>query len=269
MTSAGFTYSEPGFTDDRQSIENDIFFQTAFIGSPVLDPLGEIDSTAVDSTHTNTTQLRAGLVMAKLTSGGNWVDYDPTANDGSQIACGVLCREVYLLDPSTASSTSRRGLIAVAGNFKAAGSNLIGLDAMARSALKKQGFVFDDAPTVVADAGQEYVGPKYVTADTTLTSSDSGKLIVSNGSALTHTLPTLANGLVIDIMNIHDSAFTVSSAAGNDIIAVNDVAASTVAASTGNQKIGARFKFVATYINGTLKWVFSNKSPGVVTVSVT
>lgn len=270
MTSVGFSYSGPGFTEDRQSVENDIFFQTSFINTPLTDPVGIIDSTAVDSLHTSYTgQLRAGLVMAKLTASGAWVDYDADANDGSQWACGVLCREVFLLDPSTGSNVTKQGLIAVAGHFKAAGSNLIGLDRAARTALQRQGFCFDDAPTV-PESGADWTGAKYVTAATTLTADDCGRLIVSEGSgALIHTLPAIAKGLVIEVMNVANQDITISSAAGNDIVAVNDASASTVAASTSSMKIGAHFKFTAEYVNTTLKWVFQNLSAGAVTVTVT
>lgn len=268
-TSPGYSYSEAGLTDSRESIENDVFFQTSFIGTPITDPLGLIDSTAVDSGHTSYTgQLRAGLVMAKLTSTGAWVDYDPTANDGSQFACGILCREVYLLNPSTGANVSKTGLIAVAGNFKSAGSQLIGLDRAARSALKRQGFNFDDAPTVPV-CGQSLAGPKYITIATTLTSADCGRLIISGGAgSLTHTLPAIANGLAIEIENVVDQAITVASAEGTNIVAVNNAGASSVAASTASMKIGARFRFDAVYVNGTLKWLFSNQSAGAVTVTV-
>lgn len=271
MTTAGFSHSEPGFTADRQSVENDIFFQTSFIGTPLLDPMGLIDSTAVDSTHTSYTgQLRAGLVMAKLDSTGAWVDYDADANDGSQIACGVLCREVFLLDPTTGSNGSRVGLVAIAGNFKAAGSNLIGLDARARNSLAKQGFNFDDATTAKVACGSTFAGTRYVTATETLTSADYGKLIVSNGSgAVVLTLPALSNGATIEVLNVADQNFSVVSAAGNDMIGVNDLSASSIVVATSSMKIGARLKFEAIYVNTTLKWAIANLSPGVVTVSLT
>jgi hypothetical protein len=268
-TSAGFSYSEPGFSDDRQSVENDVFFQTSFIGTPLYDPLGLVDSTAVDTLHTSYTgQLRAGLVMAKLTSTGAWVDYDPTANDGSQFACGILVRELYLLDPTTGSNVSKVGLIAVAGQMKAAGSNLIGLDRAARTSLRRQGFIFDDGPTVL-DPASPWGGARYVTATATLTAADHGKLIVSNGAgAVVLTLPAIANGLVIEGQNIANQSFQFASAEGTNIIAVNNAGATSVTASTASQMIGAHFKVTGTYINGTLKWVFQNLSPGVVTITV-
>lgn len=269
MTSAGFSTGEPGFTADRQSIENDIFFQTSFIGTPVVDALGLVDSTAVDTLHTSyTTQLRCGLVMARLAATNAWVDYDPTANDGSQFACGVLLEQLFMLDPSTGSVSSKVGKIAIAGNLKSAGSNLIGFDRAARTSLRRQGFIFDDSTTVY-DAASPWAGAKYITATATLTAADSGKLIVSNGAgAVVLTLPAIANGLVIEAKNIANQSFQFASAEGTNIIAVNNASATSVTASTGSQMIGAHFRVTGTYVNGTLKWVFQNLSPGVVTITV-
>lgn len=269
MTSAGFSNGEPGFTVDRQSVENDIFFQTSFIGIPLVDPMGLIDSTAVDSTHTSyTTQLRCGLVMGRLSSTGAWVAYDPTQNDGRQIACGVLLEQVFMLDPSTGSVASKVGKIAIAGNLKAAGSNLIGLDRQARNSLRKQGFIFDDGTTVY-DSGAPWVGEKYITATASLTAADTGKLIVSNGSgAVVLTLPAIAHGLTFDVVNMANQSLQLASNEGTNIIAVNNASASSVTASTASMMIGAHFRISAIYANATLKWVFQNLSPGVVTITV-
>lgn len=269
MTSAGFSNSEPGFTDDRQSVENDVFFQTSFIGSPLVDPVGSIDATAVDSTHSGYTgQLRAGLVMARLTSNGSWVDYDPTANDGSQVASGILIEQVYLLDPTTGANVSKVGKIAIAGNMKAAGSNLIGLDRAGRTALRRQGFIFDDASSNLY-GNPDWNGTRYVTATATLTAADHGRLIVSNGAgAVVLTLPAIANGLVLEAMNVANQSLQFASAEGTNIIAVNNASASSVTASTASMMIGAHFRVTGTYVNGVLKWVFQNLSPGVVTITV-
>lgn len=270
MTTPGFSYATPGFSDLRTSQENDVFFQTAFVGTPLMDPLGNISSTAVDSTNSVMTLLRAGLVMAKLTSNGEWVDYDADANDGSQYACGILAKECNLLDFSTAAAADRVGIIAVGGNVKAANSNLIGLDARARAQLRHQGFVFDDCAITPPVMGHSFAGSRYVTGNTTLTSADYGRLVVVEGSGtVTITLPALANGASVEVLNVADQTLNITSAAGNDIVAVNDASASTLAFSTSSMKIGARVKLVGTYVNTTLKWVAQLMSPGVTTVSVT
>lgn len=268
MATPGFSYGTPGFSETRTSQENDVFFQSAFVGTPLTDPLGVIASTAVDSTNSVTTLLRAGLVMAKLTSGGKWVDYDADANDGSQFACGVLAKECNLLDFSTAAAADRVGIIAIGGNLKAAGSNLIGLNARSRAQLRAQGFVFDDCATSPPSMGHSYSGPRYITATATLTSADEGRLIVSEGSgAVVVTLPAITDGAVFEVLNVADQNLTITSTTAV-IIGVNNAAATSIIFSTSSMKIGARAKLTGTYINGTLKWVAEIKSPGVTTVTL-
>ena len=268
MATPGFSYGTPGFSTTRTSQENDVFFQSAFVGTPLTDPLGVIDSTTVDSTNSVTTLLRAGLVMAKLTSGGKWTDYDADANDGSQYACGVLAKEVNLLDFSTAAAADRVGIIAIGGNVKAAGSNLIGLNSRSRVQLRAQGFVFDDVATTPPVIGHSYSGARYVTTATTLTSADFGRLIVSEGSgALIHTLPAITDGAVCEFLNVANQSMTITSTTAV-IIGVNNAAATSMVFATASMMIGARVKLTGTYINGTLKWVAEVKSPGVTTVSL-
>src|SRR5215212_3875304 len=49
-----------------------------------------IHSTTTDADNTPTTTLRAGLVLAIRDSDSKVAAYDPDANDGTQIAVGVL-----------------------------------------------------------------------------------------------------------------------------------------------------------------------------------
>lgn len=269
MAGAGFSNSEAGFTDNRESKESDLTFQTSYIGNPLYDPKGLVVSTATDATHTSyTAQLRAGLVMAKVTSTGLWTAYDPTANDGSQWAAGILTRELFMTDPSTGSPTNRLGQIAIAANVKAAGSLLIGLDQAARDRLKKQGFVFDDATTT----SNSFVGAdtRKVVADTTLTSADHGKLIEVVGTgAVVITLPAIANGLVIDVVNLADYNLTITSPEGTNIVGVNSAGSTNIAFTTSSNKIGARVRLQAVTLNGasTKKWIASFGTAATATLS--
>lgn len=270
MASAGFSLGGPGFTADRESVENDVFFQTSFIGTPLMDALGYIDSTATDAGHTSyTLQLRPGLVMAKLASNGNWVAYSASAVDGSQVACGVLCREVYMLDFTTSAAAARNGLIAVAGNFKAAGANLIGLDQQARCSLKRQGFNFDDGPTVPADIGG-HIGVNKITGTTyTATAADFGKIVtlVTSGDC-TVTLPVIAVGAVIEFLNCADHGMTITSAETANMITVNSLVSTSVAFTTGSEKVGARLRVEAIYVSGTLKWLATSTGVGTIVATV-
>lgn len=268
MAAIGYGNSLPGITDRRNSVETDIGFQSRFGMFATYDALGIIASTTRDTLHVGyEMQLRAGLLMANIA--GSWVQYDPDANDGSQFCTGVLAREVFVLDPSTGNSISKPGLIATSGNLNVSTNQVFGLDERARVQLKAQGFTFDDMASSPAALGHPYSGARAVTGTTTLTSADYGRVIqVLSTAATVITLPAVANGAIITVQNLAAFNLTVTSAETNNIITVNDLSATSVSAQTALQLIGAKFRFVGTYVGGVLKWDATNQSLGTVTVTI-
>src|SRR5579872_3036802 len=99
-----------------------------------------IASTAADPTNTPTWELRPGLLMGKITASGQWVNYNPTANDGSGAALGVLVQGLRMQDINTGNNVAKYFAIMVSGGVQA--SKLIGLDNMARETMRN--FIFDD-----------------------------------------------------------------------------------------------------------------------------
>jgi head decoration protein D len=96
-----------------------------------------IVSTARDSANTPTTTLRKGLVLGKVTATGKYMEYDPSASDGTETARVILDDEINLLnDAATAADTDALG--AFRGDFVAA--SLIGLDAAAKADLTQCAF---------------------------------------------------------------------------------------------------------------------------------
>ena len=126
----------------------------------------------------------------------------------------------------------------------------------------------DGARREMQDEGKSFGLSKVITADTTLTHEDSGKLILVGTDALTITLPSTALGLEYTFVNIGaDDAniITVSPAAADGIGGTITLAASvvvragTVDTDLTNTKSGANHcdsvKIVGTGVAGTYAWV--------------
>ena len=96
-----------------------------------------LDSTARDSGNSPTTTLRKGLVLGKITATGKYMEYDPSASDGTETARVILDDEVDVLDESAAAADTE-GLGGFRGDFVA--SALIGLDAGAKADLTQCAF---------------------------------------------------------------------------------------------------------------------------------
>ena len=114
------------------------FDRAAFqIGEPAQIDKVTISSAATDTGNTGTTHiLRAGLVLGKITTGGEYSEYKSTNSDGTQLVanCLVLLEDVDLKNGDlTATSVDRIGRVAIIARVKESG--LIGLDAAAKAAL--------------------------------------------------------------------------------------------------------------------------------------
>lgn len=230
-----------------------------------------IDAAAVDAGNTPTTELRAGLILGLNSSSGTMYAWDPDGTNGTQIVDGVLLRDISMLDVDGVAE-AKSGHMLQAGRVKAADLLIQGTafttstaEWLARRQMLGSGrFQFDDQ-----FSGQAvFLGPPQqtlnVTATGSVTADQTGSLFVVVGSgAVTLTLPTLEAGLVFEFFNSADQNLSVASVAGNDIVTVNDLAASSITASTSSQKIGAHFRVQSGYLGSTLKWFATNLSVGV------
>lgn len=231
-------------------------------GSLVWTP-GYIYSGAVDSGNSPTTNLRPGLVMGIITATGAWTNYSSTATDGSQVAQGVLPIGLVMQDFLTGTGQAKAFGIVVGGRVQA--SKLINLDLQARATMSPR-FIFDD--NFVGNTKFPWNVFITKTAAYQVLASDNFTMFDNIGASgsVTFTLPTLANGYCFGFRVQADQSVVVQSSEGTNMIAFNNVSASSVAFSTGSQKIGGVFVVYSNQL-GT-KWIVENHSAGTNTVTV-
>ncbi len=222
-----------------------------------------IGSGAVDSGNTPTTTLRKGLVLGKVTATGVWVNYSATATDGSEVASGVLIESLRMEDIVTGVNVARFYGIMVSGGVQ--GAKLIGLDLQARAQMASR-FYFDD--NLAGNEKFPFMRFQAKTANYTIVASDNLTHFTNTGAvgAVTFTLPAIANGYAFWFRVVADQTVTVASAEGANMVALHNAVASSVAFSTGNQKIGGGF-LIYSNPAGTL-WYVENTSAGTNTITV-
>lgn len=218
-----------------------------------------IDSTAVDAANTPTTSLRAGLLLGRKTSDGMLYAWNPDATDGTQYVHSVLLRDLSMLDSSGAVE-DKYGHVMVRGGLKIADLLIEGTlfasheaETLARRQMQGRFFFDDDPRGILQDAcNQQFIIDK--TADFNVAVTESGSIYhVRGAGAVVATLPTIEAGLIYKFVNLANQNLTITGS--NNIVTMNDLAASTIAFSTANEKIGGICTVEAMYVNGTLLWV--------------
>lgn len=255
-------YVTPGNSAISETTEAAIG-QRCWYGNPQTTSVTLV-STTVDAGSTPTTVLRPGLVLGRITSSGKYTQHNPDATDGSQFAVAVLAEGVSMLD-STGTAADKSvsildGAVLIAGNM-ISGSGDGALTQIARAQLGQTGkFFFDDDPN--NKPGLPLFGGMRVVnkaADYTVTAADNGTVFTTGGAtaAVNFTLPTVTAGYGFLFVNTVNQNMTVTSAAGNDIVTFNDLAASSIAFSTANQKIGGTVLLQSTIstVADTPQWI--------------
>lgn len=218
-----------------------------------------LDASNTDANNSPSTTLAGGNILAIEDASGNAYLYDPDANDGRQIAVGVLEKSQDMLVDGAA--TERFTQMMVSGLLKQ--SELSGLDARSRSQLAGR-FVFDQdlgaAGLLMHPRGVYRKAGSY-----TVTPEDNGVLLIATGVA-TFTLPTKANGLAFRFLQIADGNLVV--AGSSDIVHKGMASASSVTFSTASQRIGSHVLVECMFVGeGSLKWVVSNLGGTTATVA--
>lgn len=225
-----------------------------------------IDNSTVDAGNTsNTTSLRAGMILGKITTGadaGKVKQWDPTATDGSQYCYGILGT---MMGTSFQGSTKDRfmGFILVAGMVDPAkllvgGDTSLGLSGVAEEydvyAQFAGRILFYRDFSNAAPMGSSWRNVVTKTADYTVLDTDNGTLFETTGAAgaVNFTLPATAKrGLRFGFYNAADQNMTVTAGTADTMVAFNDIAADSVAFSTTSEKVGGMFEVIGT---GT-KWL--------------
>lgn len=250
----------PGESAIVETYEQKILFG---INAQVLWWNGYIDANAVDSGNSPTYRLRPGLLLGIITSTGKWTNYSPTATDGSEVASGILAYGMRMQDVLTGTNVEKFYAIVVGGRVK--GANILNLDNMARGQMSSR-FTFDDN----LSGNQWFPFKRFQTkaTDYVVVAADNFTEFLTTGAvgAVNFTLPTIANGYAFRFRNMADQNLTVTSAEGTNMVALNNLSASSVAFSTGGAKIGGGF---LVYSNAAAtKWIVQTTSAGANTVTV-
>lgn len=223
---------------------------------------GQIDGAARDAANTPTTILRHGLLLGMVTATGKLKQYDPAAVDGTQVVHSILVDSFRVTDLD-ATNQDLFVMVCVGGPVK--GARLIGVDLIARTQMQGR-FYFDDD---FRPLGRIFSTRARAT-DLTLTAADNGTRFTTLGAAgaVAFTLPNptaALRGMVVEFYNEVDQNLTVTTASGSNVVAFNNLTASSVALSTSGNKIGSGFRMTVNS-DGT-KWLAERIGYGTVTVA--
>jgi hypothetical protein len=220
-----------------------------------------IDAGTIDADNVPTSVLRGGVVLAVQDTGGKVNTYDPDANNGRQIATGVLERSQSMLVEGVA--TDRFTQMLVHGLVR--DNQLVGLDPRAKQQLASR-FVFDRDQAAAVGVLMHPRGVYRKGANYVVTAGDNGLLFLAT-AAVTFTLPTAQNGLAFRFLQTADADLIVATAF-NNIVHKGNAAAAQVAFSTGSQKVGSQVLVECMYTGvDTLRWVVTNLGGTTATVS--
>ena len=246
----------PGIDAIRENIEAAITWGPWEVNRAYVVPV-IMDGSARDAGNTPTTLLRPGLMLGQVRSTAGtdplkWKEWSPAGTDGTQDFAGILLWDASMQMFST-DKDRWFGYALVGGQVKAAsvlypgqssaGLSGIAMEHYARGVMAAR-YLFDDSY-------HQWVGSALLggwknflakTSAYTVVNQDNGTLFTTLGAvgAVTFTLPaiTASKGQRYGFYSAADQTMTVASAAAADLITFNNIAASSVAFSTGTEKIG-------------------------------
>jgi len=250
----------PGFQQKVESEEAQVWWSGRGGQNLVATKKTTLDASNVDSGNTPTTTLRGGNLLALEDASGNAYLYDADANDGRQVALGVLEKHQDMLVDGTA--TNRFTQMLISGLLKE--NELVGLDPRAKAQLAGR-FVLDGDPAAAAGTLMHPRGVYRKSADYTVTADDNGLMFVAT-AAVNFTLPTKQNGLAFRFLQTADANLVITGS--GDVVHKGNAAADTVTFSTASQKIGSQALVECLYTaENTLKWVVTNLGGTTATVA--
>ena len=250
----------PGFQPTIESEESQVWWSGRNGQNLIATRKMTLEATSADSGNSPTTTLRGGNLLALRDSDGKAEPYDPDANDGTQLAVGVLENHQDMLVDGVA--TDRFSQMLVHGLLKE--GDLIGLDPRAKTQLAGR-FVLDGDFSTPAGALMHPRGVYQKSANYTVIAGDNGLLFIAT-AAVNFTLPTKQNGLAFRFMQTVDFNLVVTGSA--DLVHKGNAAANTVTFSTASEKIGSQVLVECVYVaTSTLKWIVTNLGGTTATVA--
>jgi hypothetical protein len=245
------TGNAPGFQAAVESDDAEVTWSGRHGQDLVATRKITLTSGATDSGNSPNTTLRGGVLLGCVDSTGKAHTYSPDANDGRQIAIGILEKPQDMLVEGVA--TDRFTQMLVHGLVKE--SELINLDARARQQLGGR-FTLDKEKSPQAGVLMHPRGIYRKAANYTVTADDNGLLFLAT-AAVTFTLPTKANGLAFRFVQSADANLVIQGS--SDLITLNSATASSVTFSTSSEKIGSQVLVECLYTDtATLKWLVTN-----------
>jgi Bacteriophage lambda head decoration protein D len=236
----------PGLTTSRETYENEFRW-----GSEFLAVIGNaiISGNTIDAGNSPTFELRPGLVLGQQIATGQYLQYNPSATDGTEVASAVLLEGLRTLDFSNNPVTRFYGVL-LGGPVKAA--NLYGLDYNARQQMDK--FFFDDLFN--GPGGHWFPWKRFQTkaANYSCVYTDNYTLFDNTGATGTVqiTLPPIANGYYFGFRTTNSQIIQAVSNEGGNMITT-----SLTGNSASVTAIGGLF-VVYTNPQGT-KWIIEDR----------
>jgi hypothetical protein len=257
-------WATPGIGADRTVAETEILWGADQARSAALWTSAVISGAARDAGNTPTTVLRPGLLMGKVTSSGEFKEWNPDGTDGSENLWGVLDTELRAQDFDATDQDRVFRLLVARAPLKARkllieGTALVGDtdEYLARRMLAKAGFVLDDDPGNYLSGLNQRISRVTGVTDAVTAAENGSLLIYSNAASVTVTLPTIVPGLSFDLLREGDEEFIVTSAEGDNVIVGNDLAADSITFTTAGNHIGAMVHVESIYVNGTPLWLLT------------
>lgn len=252
----------PGVGSALEVTESELLWGADHARNGVLWQSGVISGTTRDDANTITTDLRAGLLLGKLDSTGEYEEWDADVSTGTQNIAGILDTEMRAQDYSATNQDRVFRVLRARAPLKVRklliqGAAFVGHvdEYLARRQLYAAGHVLDDDPFgYKAGAGNRFA---LVTGTTdTLTADENGtRLLYNNAASVTVTLPAIKSGLVYDIVRVADEELVVVSPTADNVIVGNDLSADGVTFTTAGEHLGAAIRVESVYVSTTLKWL--------------
>lgn len=251
-----------GVGAERTVSESEILWGADQARNAALWKSAIISGASRDAGNTPTTVLRPGLLMAKVTSTGEYEEWDADASDGTQDILGILDSELRAQDYDATNQDRMFRMLVARAPIKASqlliqGSALVGHvdEYLARRQLVAAGFVFDDDPMGYKAGRGARVATVTGTTDALTADENGTTLFYSNAASVTVTLPAAKPGLEYELVRAADEEFIVVSPTADDVIVGNDLTADGVTVTTAGEQIGVRWRVRSVYFGTAIRWL--------------